>query len=504
VLNRRRCFLAILVLATAGVCAPGCERKALAPAGLDKIRIGLGTPPPGIPGTGLDYVVGAMTSEAWLTTQLDGRPEAKVASEWKWDESGTVLQLTLRKNVLFHDGTQLTPELAVEAFNLNLKDRRRPSSFASVRSVKALSDGIEITLSEPNSFFVPDLSLASVLKPGWGQANGTGPFRVSRSDKEHAVLQAFEKHYREHAAFSEVDITTYPTQRNAWAALMRDDVDVLYEVGRDVAEFVQAQSTVKLYTFPRPYYNFIVFNQRHPVLRNPEVRRALNEALDRSVLIRDGLNGKGRPADGPLLPENWAYSPPADTFAFNPAAARLRLENAGLKIRPGKNGRMPSRFSIKCITLGGDPRFERLALLVAKQFAEVGVDLQLEPVPSAQIGPRAMAGEFDALLLEFNGRSLGWVYEFWHSHEKGFLNTGYRSADAVLDRIRGARTDDDIRDGVRELQRILHEDPPAAFLAWQTTSRAVSTKFDVAQEPGRDVIGNIWKWRPAGAAVAAK
>jgi hypothetical protein len=32
----------------------------------------------------------------------------------------------------------------------------------------------------------------------------------------------------------------------------------------------------------------------------------------------------------------------------------------------------------------------------------------------------------------------------------------------------------------------------------------VSTKFDVAQEPGRDVLSNIWKWRPAGAAVAAK
>jgi peptide/nickel transport system substrate-binding protein len=445
-----------------------------------------------------------MTTEAWLTTQLDGRPEAKVASDWKWDESGTVLRLALRKNVYFHDGTQLTPELAVQAFNLNLKDRRRPSSFGSVRGVKALPDGIEITLSEPNSFFLPDLSLGSVLRPGASQPTGTGPFRVSRSDKQQAVLQAFDKHYREHAAFSEVDINTYPTQRNAWAALMRDDVDVLYEVGRDIAEFVQVQSTVKMYTFPRPFYNLIVFNQRHPILKNPEVRRALNEALDRSALIRDGLNGKGRPADGPLLPEHWAYSPPANTFAFNPAAARLRLENAGFKIRPGTGGRMPSRFSLKCITYGGDPRFERLAILVAKQLAEVGVDLQLEPLPGKELGERAAAGDFDALMHELNGRSLGWLYEFWHSHENAMVNSGYRSADAALDRIRGARTDDENREGVRELQRILHDDPPAAFLAWQTTSRAVSTKFDVAQEPGRDVLSNIWKWRPAGATVAAK
>jgi hypothetical protein len=92
------------------------------------------------------------------------------------------------------------------------------------------------------------------------------------------------------------------------------------------------------------------------------------------------------------------------------------------------------------------------------------------------------------------------VYEFWHSHEQGRLNTGYRSADAVLDRIRRARTDDEVRKGTAELVQILHDDPPAAFLAWKTTSRAVSTNFDVAQEPGRDILSNIWKWRPAGAA----
>ena len=103
------------------------------------------------------------------------------------------------------------------------------------------------------------------------------------------------------------------------------------------------------------------------------------------------------------------------------------------------------------------------------------------------------------------GRSLGWVYEFWHSHDRtGHFDSGYRSADAVLDRIKAAATDDEIRQGVAELLRILHEDPPAAFLAWQMTSRAVSTKFDVAFEADRDIFGNVWKWRPAAAQQAAR
>ena len=443
-----------------------------------------------------------MSTETWLISQLDGRLTDKLATAWEWDASGTTLHLTLRPNVYFHDGTRLTPEVAVQAFRESQASARRPpSSFSTVQSVTGSgADGIEIRLSEPNSFFLPDLSLVSVLKPGLKPDQpqvGTGPFRVILADKQHAVLQAFDKHYRERPAFPQLEITNYPTQRNAWAALMRGDIDVLYEVGRDVADLVQTESKVRMYTFPRPYYNTLVFNVRHPVLKKAAVRRALNEALDRATLIRDGLNGQGRSADGPLVPEHWAYSPPRQPFDFNLPAARLGLENAGLRIRPGVAGKMPSRFAFTCLVFADDPRFERLAVLVAKQLAEVGVDMRLEPLPYEKLLPRLASGDFDAFLFEMSGTRLSWVYELWHSSNQSRFSNGYRSVDAVLDRIRGARTEEEIRGGVVEMQQILHDDPPAAFLAWQTTSRAVSTAIDVAQEPGRDVLSNIWVWRPA-------
>ena len=64
-----------------------------------------------------------------------------------------------------------------------------------------------------------------------------------------------------------IDVNVYPTQRNAWTALMRGDIDMLYEVSRDALDFVQAETTVKTYSFPRPYYIPLVFNVRHPVLQ---------------------------------------------------------------------------------------------------------------------------------------------------------------------------------------------------------------------------------------------
>jgi hypothetical protein len=130
--------------------------------------------------------------------------------------------------------------------------------------------------------------------------------------------------------------------------------------------------------------------------------------------------------------------------------------------------------------------------------------MRLEPLGALGFGTRAQKGDYDAAIIEMAGRSLTWVYKFWHSpRDNPLIVTGYRAADATLEQIRAAGTDEEIRVGVAELARLFADDPPAAFLAWQTQSRAVSTKFDVAAEPGRDILSNVWQWRPAEAAKQA-
>jgi peptide/nickel transport system substrate-binding protein len=221
------------------------------------MRVGLGTPTKANPGSGIDYVVSGFSTETWLTSKVNGRQTERIASAWSWDEPGTTLRLTLRQDVFFHDGTRLTPELGVQALRASMKERNAPASFSSVRSIQASGEHtIDITLSEPNSFFLPDLSVTSLKKP-WVKAEetpiGTGPFRIVRTDAQQVTLQAFDRYYRGQPAIATMEVINYPTQRSAWAALMRGELDMLYEVGRDAAGFVAAESAVKTYSSPRPY-----------------------------------------------------------------------------------------------------------------------------------------------------------------------------------------------------------------------------------------------------------
>jgi peptide/nickel transport system substrate-binding protein len=469
------------------------------------MRVGIGTPPTGGSTSGVRSVVSSLRTETWLTGRPDGTQAERIVSSWSWDSSRTILLLRLRQDVYFHDGTKLTPEIAAAALRIS-KEEVEAASFESIRSVQVEGpDGIAVTVSEPTAFIVPDLALVSVRLPGRPEI-GTGPFRTAPSAQagERVTLEAFPQYYRGRPAVDQIDISTYPTQRNAWAALMRGEIDMLYDVSRDAAEFVQAESGVKTYAFPRPYYIPLVFNVRHPVLRRPEARRAINEALDKVTLVREGLNGTGRPADGPIWPEHWAHANPPEPFEFRPAAARARLDAAGLRLRPGVGGQMPSRFTFTCLIVANDDRFQRLAVLVQKQLAEVGIDMKLMPLEFKAFQERAKSGQFDAFLYEMFGRSLTFAYDFWHSGDSGLSNSGYRAADNVLDRMRRAGSDDDVRATVAEFARVLNEDPPAAFIAWQATARAVSIKFDVAAEENRDIMTNAWQWKPAAAGQGAR
>jgi peptide/nickel transport system substrate-binding protein len=462
------------------------------------MRIGIGETTNGMANTGGRVLVALLTDDFWLSNKPDGRVGERIATAWNWNEDGTVLRLKLRPDVYFHDGTPLTPEAAAEAI------RATDSTFDnfSLRSIASVepegSDTVVIRLKERNVFLLTDLSAVPVTKPR-SKDIGTGAFQVAKRNGRDTTLTAFPRYYRGKPLLPGIDVISYPTQRNAWTALMRGDIDMLYEVSRDSAEFVQAETTVRTYPLWRKYYIPIVFNMRHPILRDVRVRRAINEALDREALVRDGLRGQGTPADGPVWPQHWAYSVPAGPIAFDPASARRQLDDAGYRLKPDAERRVAVRFSFRCLVFGNDSRFERLALLAQKELADVGIDMQLEPVPLNKLVPRIQAGDFDAWLFEASGRNLNRLYDFWHSDGGMNNNSGYRSADRILDRLRATQSDEETKTDVAELLRVMRDDPPAAFLAWQKTSRAVSTRFDVMAESDGNIMTNLWQWRPAKA-----
>ena len=72
------------------------------------------------------------------------------------------------------------------------------------------------------------------------------------------------------------------------------------------------------------------------------------------------MHGRGRVADGPIWPFHWAHSEAQRKYVYNPEAARLRLEAAGLTVnRDPQPGRMPSRLRFTCLLVDTEQAYDR-------------------------------------------------------------------------------------------------------------------------------------------------
>lgn len=474
----------------------GCTRRQEARQAPTLLRVGFGMGP----SARLD-AVGVLTSmlyaEGLVTHDWNGHTEPLLAESWKWSTDRKTLHVQLKKDVHFHDGTPLTAETVVRFLRKRTEGDKRALGFTYVTAVNAVGElSMDIQLSRPDAFLIPELSDVRLTHPD-NADTGTGPFRLVNRKPIESVR--FDNYHGGPSPLSGVNIAVYDSQRSAWAALMKGDVDVVQEVSRESVEFMKDSSRVRPFSTVQPFYVPIFLNQSHPALRNREVRLAMLEALDRQAIIKQAMNGFGQIADGPIWPQHWAYAAPGQRHAYDPAMARARLERAGFPLKARPDG-PDSRFSFRCVVFGEDPQYERIALMVQRQLFDVGIDMNIEMLSLKEIGYRAANGDFDGLLARANSsRTLNLLYQFWRSAtgvDSPFINSGYTETNDAFDRFRLAGTEEETRTAVEELVQRFHNDVPALFIAWVEVTRAVNTKFSVGDDRTPDPFVNLWKWRP--------
>jgi ABC-type transport system substrate-binding protein len=266
----------------------------------------------------------------------------------------------------------------------------------------------------------------------------------------------------------------------------------------EATEFAEATTDIQTFSFLRQFVHLLGFNVAHSALADLRVRRAIALAIDRDALIDHVFGGRAVAAASPIWSRHWASDASLDAPAHDRSRAqRLLTEALG---RPARRDAATPVLRLSCVLPAGYPAFERSALVLQRQLLEVGIDLEPEIVPVQELTRRLAAGAFQTYLFELSARpDLNWTYWFWHSPGESapWVRSGYRAADALLDRVRRAATPEEVRTSVHALQRKFVEDPPAVFLAWSETSRAVRRRFAIPQGPDRDVFTVLPQWRLA-------
>ena len=457
------------------------------------------------PSRGAPLIADFLAFERLTTNDAEGRTRPRLLEGWHTSADGLTWELRVRPDVRFQDGEPLGAADVKRTFDAAMANpalRGISVCLPNVVSVTARSDrDVVVSLSRRCSYLLDDFDLAIRKTAPDGKSRiGTGAFAVASSSPDAIVLEANRNYHGGVPAIDRVVIKPFDALRTAWAGMMRGEMDFLWEVGPDTAEFLSDRSTVTVRSYLGYYAYAVMLNSARPAFRPPAVRRALNLAVDRPTLVRQGLRDQGLPADGPVWPRYWARDTAAKPAAFDPARAEALLRGVGRKA-----------LEFTCLVPANYSILERVALVVQRQFGDIGVRMRLESLPPDAFNRRISSGDFDAALISVLGGPSATVHHrLWHSPGAtprwnfwGYRNAGVDAAlDAALDAPAGEPGDAPFRAAIARFEAAVRDDPPAVFLAWNQTVQAVSRRFALPPgSDGRDAIYvlNQWQLRRPGA-----
>ena len=190
------------------------------------------------------------------------------------------------------------------------------------------------------------------------------------------------------------------------ANLLSGNVDyVLGELGLSLDQALAFEKRHKdRYDFiykPALIYEHIDTKLDNALLTDRRVRQAILMAIDRKAISDKLFEGKQPVADGPISPLDPMFTAATRHYAYDPAAARKLLDDAGFAdIKNGvRHNAKGERLSIEITTTAGNRIRELVAQVIQSQLRQVGIEVRIKAEPPRVFSEALNRRQFTGLAM---------------------------------------------------------------------------------------------------------
>jgi ABC-type transport system substrate-binding protein/PAS domain-containing protein/two-component sensor histidine kinase len=329
------------------------------------------------------FVVVSAVHDALIYIDNNGDIQPGLATRW-WQVDPLTWELELRRGVRFHDGSPFEADSVIETFRAHFEPTPSPAGrgiFSIVESFEALAPfQVRIRTRAPDALFMRRL-FTSHVSPGRvlraqgrdalaAHPIGTGPYRFISWERNRVIrLERNREHWAKRATVDELDLVIAP-QKEWVEHLQEGTIDVALNIDTLDAERLRDVSGVHVEHARAALSHWFLLTNRGP-LRDEGVRRALNHAVHRGLLVDVAEHGRGIPQRAIATQEQEGYAPDVPSYAYDPELARRLLAQAGY----------PEGFALRGLV----SETSSAIYLTAREFlARVGVKLEAEIVPRCE------------------------------------------------------------------------------------------------------------------------
>ncbi|MDZ5699270.1 ABC transporter substrate-binding protein [Chelativorans sp. M5D2P16] len=435
-----------------------------------------------------------------LVRYRDGTLEVEpaLAESWEVSDDGTEYTFALREGVTFHDGSSFNAEAVKFNFDRML-DENHPYHDTGPFPLAFYFDAVEevtvddeytvtFTLNAPYAPFLSNLAYPTglIVSPtaveehgeDFGRnPSGTGPFKFAEWESNQRVVVERNPDYWDGAPPLEAVVFRPITDANTRIAeMLSGGLDLMVEVPPDnVAQFAD-DPAFTVYEQAGPHVWFLILNVREGPFQDKKVRQAVNYAINKEALVENVLQGTAEIAAGPTPPAfAWAYNEDLEPYPYDPDRARQLLEEAGYD----------GEEVVFYVTEGGSGMLAPVAMGTAIQadLAAVGMNVTIETyewntfLDQVNAGLEGKADMAEMAWMTNDPDTLPYLTLRTEAMpDQGGFNSGYYSnpeVDTILEQARQSTEPEERAALYQQMQEIVHEDAPWAFVAnWKQSAVA--------------------------------
>jgi len=413
---------------------------------------------------------------------------ADLAEGWQISEDGLTYTFIIRQNARWHDGRPVSADDVVFTFQdiLQANDFNGPnkSIWQGIKVNKKDDLTVEFVLSQPDSFFLRDVSLGILPKhilgntpPAiLGDSNfnklpiGTGPYKVKKSDDSHLTLVRFKEFYGEKPYLKELRLFFYEDfvtlEKNA------DNLDAIKNVPKEELDNIKRMG-FNLYPLELPQYVAAFFNNDSPLLQNKAIRQGLKAAIDKNRLTAQITNIRLLSSPAFLNLENQDVYDLGMAKEFLDQTPYLLRTDVDPNIRSNEEG---NKLSLNLVTLDKSD-FVTTAKALQEDWLKASIATNLLALNQEEIVSAIKRRSYDILVY---GQNLGSdldIYPYWHSSQAtsglNLANYANIGVDKRLDDVRRALSGEEHYQLLQKVEKQILDDVPAVLLYTPTTYFAV-------------------------------
>jgi peptide/nickel transport system substrate-binding protein len=241
------------------------------------------------------------------------------------------------------------------------------------------------------------------------------------------------------------------------------------------------QFNLKKALVTEPTYNYIAWNNIHPIFSDKKVRWALAYAIDRKSIIDKIVYGMGTPIQSHIFNKSKYLNTDLPEIPYDLEKARQLLSEAGWKDTDG-DGIIDKVIDGKktdfkfTFTNNTNPKRKKVILILIEQLKQLGIEANIQEYEWSVFLEKIKKHQFDAC---FSGWQLSATpddpFQIWHSSQatgEGSNHFSYINpeSDKLLEANRLEFDESKRIEILKKWQKVVYDDQPVTFL-WAEPSR---------------------------------